>query len=352
MSMIVCPNCKMQVIPKPDGTCPSCQFKLDQEETGLTAGTGRPGNGPAGNKSIEPTPAPVSGTKTASRTDPGNEISGGPRPARAVVMTDLATGPGRERFLGLKCPDCGGAISEKDVLCPHCGANLDEPIPMEQVTPELFKSFRKHSYAITPNGEKRLLITWKGVWNQVTIFFDNKMIGAITDKRALMAGKEFLLPDGSKLKVRLDRQSGLNVLRDGKALPGSASDPEAKFKGAHQVACGFVYWIGGLTLVLGLANSLFNLSILGSKANGAFQIAAGFIFLALGYLAQRKWRPALMLAIGLYALDGIVSLFLLTAQGSFLAISVLIAHIIFIIPMIRGVSAMYELKYMERIKRV
>lgn len=35
------------------------------------------------------------------------------------------------RLFAIKCPDCGGAFSDKDVFCPHCGVNLDEPIAQD-----------------------------------------------------------------------------------------------------------------------------------------------------------------------------------------------------------------------------
>jgi len=32
---------------------------------------------------------------------------------------------------GLRCPDCKQPISDDDVICPHCGVNLEEPIELE-----------------------------------------------------------------------------------------------------------------------------------------------------------------------------------------------------------------------------
>jgi hypothetical protein len=32
MNIVTCPNCKMKVIPRSDGSCPSCQFELSQPE--------------------------------------------------------------------------------------------------------------------------------------------------------------------------------------------------------------------------------------------------------------------------------------------------------------------------------
>ena len=34
MDLSICPNCKMHVLPKLDGTCPSCQSMIPQKEKG------------------------------------------------------------------------------------------------------------------------------------------------------------------------------------------------------------------------------------------------------------------------------------------------------------------------------
>ena len=35
MSIVICPNCKMKVVPHADGSCPSCQFMLGMEDEGV-----------------------------------------------------------------------------------------------------------------------------------------------------------------------------------------------------------------------------------------------------------------------------------------------------------------------------
>ena len=35
MSIVICPNCKMKVIPRSDGSCPSCQFELALPDEGV-----------------------------------------------------------------------------------------------------------------------------------------------------------------------------------------------------------------------------------------------------------------------------------------------------------------------------
>ena len=35
MNIVICPNCKMKVVPHADGSCPSCQFMLGMEQQEL-----------------------------------------------------------------------------------------------------------------------------------------------------------------------------------------------------------------------------------------------------------------------------------------------------------------------------
>ena len=105
MIITICPNCKMRVIPKEDGTCPSCQ-SIIKGQTGEPISSSKP---------IETTyRPPVSSSserKTPRRTD-------------------------EKSLSGLRCPDCKQPISDGDIICPHCGVNLEEPIEQEISTSE------------------------------------------------------------------------------------------------------------------------------------------------------------------------------------------------------------------------
>lgn len=201
----------------------------------------------------------------------------------------------------------------------------------------------KQSFALEPGGEKRLEVSWKGIWKDVTVTFDGAPVGVIPDQKALSAGQEFRLPDGSMVKVQLVRKftaAELQVLRNGQPLPGSASDPGTRLKNAYIM----VYFIAGLNLALGLASLLFNVEFLQELGLGVGSIIFGLVFLALGYFVQRRSSVALILAIVIFALDGILGLILAVSQGYNPGISGILVRIIFLIPMIQGVAAIKALK--------
>ena len=96
----------------------------------------------------------------------------------------------------------------------------------------------KQSYSLEEKGPKRLEVSWKGIWKKFTVTLDGNVIGTMEGQKEINKGREYPLPDGSLLKVQLVQKLAaveLQVLRNGKPLPGSASDPEQRFKTAYQI---------------------------------------------------------------------------------------------------------------------
>jgi hypothetical protein len=201
----------------------------------------------------------------------------------------------------------------------------------------------KQSFALETGGEKRLEISWKGIYKDITVLLDGNSVGIIPDQKALSAGQEFRLIDGSTIKVQLVKtfmSTDLRVLRNGQPVPGSASDPQTKLKNAYIM----VYFIAGLNLVLGITSFLFNVEFLQQIGIGFGSILFGLVFLVLGFFVQQKSTVALILAMVVFALDGILGVFLATSQGYNPGAGGIIARIFLIIPMFQGIGAIKALK--------
>ncbi len=202
------------------------------------------------------------------------------------------------------------------------------------------------AFAFEKEGQKRLEITWRGVWKDIRVNLDGQTLGVIPNQKALTAGQEFRLADGSTLKVQLVSKfysTELQVLRDGRPLPGSASDPLTRVN----VASILVYFVAGLNLVLGFL-ALLGMAFLQQLGFGMISLIAGIIFLALGFFTRRLSSVALILAITLLALDGILGFILAAASGANPGILGLFARAILIIPMIQGVGAIRQVKRQKR----
>ncbi len=201
----------------------------------------------------------------------------------------------------------------------------------------------KLSFALEAGEKKRLDIVWIGTWKNVTIILDGNTVGTIPDQKTLFAGKEFSLPDGSRLRLELVKKlmsTDLHVLRTGLPVPGSASDPQISLTSAYAL----VYLIGGISLILGAVSFLFNVEFLQQIGIGLSSFLLGLVFLVLAFFIQRKSMVALVLAIAIFTLDSIAGIVLSVMQGYEPSIGGIILRIFLLIPMIQAIGALRAIK--------
>jgi len=196
----------------------------------------------------------------------------------------------------------------------------------------------KQSYSFDPGGPKRLEMSWKGAFKETTLVVDGVPVGVIPDQKALRAGQEFKLVDGSLLKVQLVSNlagSEVQVTRNGMPLPGSASNPETRIK----TAAGIIFFIAGLNLLLGLLALVIRSDFFASLGIGWYNLVFGLFFLAMGFLVNRKSKVALIAATVVFALDALIGIVGSIAAGYTPPIFGLILRVILIIPMVQGIGA-------------
>ena len=201
----------------------------------------------------------------------------------------------------------------------------------------------KVSYALEPDGPKRLIISWGSFWKDIIVSLDGKILGAISSQKEFASGQVFDMPDGSSLAIKLNRGLfGIQILasRDGQPLPGSPSDPLYRLKGAYRV----IYFIAGLNLALGLASVLFRSEFLRNLGIDAFAILYGVVYLVLGYFTSRRSLAALVIAIALFAVDTVLGLVLTVSAGSTPSIANLLIRILLLVNMAQGLGALRNVK--------
>jgi hypothetical protein len=201
--------------------------------------------------------------------------------------------------------------------------------------------------ALEPGGPNRVEIKWSGIWKNLTVRVDGDQVGVIPDQRALKAGQTFTLKDGSSLHLVLVTGIGaeLRVSRDGVPLPGSSADPEARVKAAAAI----IFFIAALSATVGLAVELLEVQFLRDVGFGWESIASGAIFAILGYFVRaRRSAIALALAVGLFALDGLITLVGAFGSGHTPPVGGLVARFFLFVPMVRGFGAIRTLKAAER----
>jgi hypothetical protein len=200
-------------------------------------------------------------------------------------------------------------------------------------------------FALRAGEEKRVEVSWRGIWKDIRVHLDGAEIGSIPSKAALEAGAELVLPDGGTLRVQLTggMQPELHITRDGVPLPGSASDPATRVK----TAAGVMYFIAGLSAIVGLAAALLHVELLERNGFGWASVATGALFAVLAFFTSRGSRVALVVGIVLYILDGLLGVvvgFMSLPGGSTPPVGSIVMHVILVMPLFRAFGAMKELK--------
>lgn len=150
------------------------------------------------------------------------------------------------------------------------------------------------SYALEDKAPKRLALAHPGDLGRLEVRLDGRRIGGFGSIAELREGRSFPLDDGSSITVALRRRyvslfPGLDVRRDGRAVPGSAFDPDRGLRWAtFQVVA-----IGLLNIAAGLYGWTHPTDTL---ADGVFgRLLSGGAFLALAMLG-RLHHPVAMAA--------------------------------------------------------
>lgn len=205
----------------------------------------------------------------------------------------------------------------------------------------------KQTFAFESGGPKRLVIEWKGMFKNTTITVDGVQLATIPDQKALVAGKEVKLRDGGKLKVQLVSSfsgSELQVLRNGKPVPGSETSPEARVRTAAYV----LYFLAALGIVAGTISLFVESRILGILGVGWYNILFGAVYLILGLLTKRNSIGALVLAVVVFSGDALSSILLGAAKGYEPSVYGLLMRVFFLIPMVQGIRAIVEIRKAQK----
>jgi hypothetical protein len=196
----------------------------------------------------------------------------------------------------------------------------------------------RKKYALEPGGPERLELSWGAGWKNLTVSIDGKSVGAVADPKELKAGREFSLEDGSTLRFQT-AQSFLTpelwILRSGQPVPGSTSDPAERLRSA----AGMVFFVAGLNLLLGLLVVLFHVDFLARLGLGWYSLFFGGLFLVLAFFVQRRSYAAMLTAVILFALDGILGVIGSAMEGGRTPVGGIVARFFLLMPMIKGLGA-------------
>jgi hypothetical protein len=198
--------------------------------------------------------------------------------------------------------------------------------------------------SLEPGKKQRLKLEWGGYYREFKVILDGREIGRIEGgQKALKEGHEFTLPDGSTLAVKLNQTTlidELQVLRDGKPLPGSAADPLNKVRAAITTIS---LW-GMIDLALGALGLLLAGTFITSLGFGAHSLAFGVGLVAAAYFVGGGALWAMVAALLLYVADSVTGFWLSSQAGIRPNSAAILARILFLAPIVRGLGALRTLR--------
>lgn len=161
----------------------------------------------------------------------------------------------------------------------------------------------KRRFALERGGPRRLQVQWghKGL----KVFLDGLEVPPSGPHRG-----DYRLPDGSWIHVDMDAQSStVDVLRDGQFLPGTRFDPFYQVTIAYAI----VLALAGLHAVLAFLPFEQWIPEAAGLPLKTIAWALAAVFALLGLAARQRSKAALMAAIALFSIEGIVFAFMALA---------------------------------------
>ena len=169
---------------------------------------------------------------------------------------------------------------------------------------------------------------------------NGQLLGEFEEKEA-KNGKDFELPDGSKLTIKFVRSlfsAETQVERNGQPISDSPSDPRQRVK----TAVGVTYFIGASNLAVYLIAQFLWQQLFEYGINFDVVIE-GAIFVILGYFMSKGKVWAGGAALTLFSIDTVL-MFVDLASSGHQNIGSLIIKIVFWTYLFRGFAALRELK--------
>lgn len=164
--------------------------------------------------------------------------------------------------------------------------------------------------------QEAIVLKWGMFWKNFTIHKDGKLIASLNGTTELERGDTYLLPDGRSLRVQLTRKfvfnQGLDVLVDGRTLPGSHTHPQQQFRQGYYA----LLFLVAINIGLGLLAFLPGLEMLQELGLGFGSILTGLLYAGLAWWARARTSGlALYCALGLFLLDFVAGIVLSAGSG-------------------------------------
>lgn len=194
-----------------------------------------------------------------------------------------------------------------------------------------------------------LSASWNQDWSNFRLVFQEGVICSFATRKELVAGRQFVMPDGHLLSVRLKRgfRPELELLHDGLPLPGKSENPLGQQKTVWQLAL----FMGVLNITAGAAAAGTDADILLSIGFGYGSIALGVAYLLVAW-AARRFATFAVSAIAAVLLADMALLFVFTAmrEGPSSPVSGMLLKLFLVYAFLKGIRDMKRLRALAAAK--
>ncbi|MFD3000737.1 hypothetical protein ACFS7Z_10225 [Pontibacter toksunensis] len=185
--------------------------------------------------------------------------------------------------------------------------------------------------------------SWKKNWSNFRLRYQGEEICSFATKKELVTGRQFIMPDGHLLSVRLKGglQPELELLLDGLPLPAKTRFLRSNGKASFQLAL----FLGLLNIAAGTVAAVTQSDIMLSIGFGYGSMAIGAAYLLLAW-GIRRLSAVAVYAVAAFILIDLALLFVLTGlrEEPTSPVSGILIKLFLVYAYIKGVGAMKRLK--------
>lgn len=208
---------------------------------------------------------------------------------------------------------------------------------------------KQQNFYLDENKTQEVIVSWRGIWKDVTVTLNGEQIGMFPDFRSLKQGNVFHLRDGSTLAVHFSTErynQGLRIDYNGRPLKGTSGDPETKLKSVF----GISIFIGALNLIIGAIGQFGDVEFLEEMGANWILMVIGAVIIGLGYCSWKYRSNAALIAIILLLVADIMLTFYFSLQEGRVSIGGVVLKVFMIIALSQGFGAIRAIKDEELMK--
>ena len=198
-------------------------------------------------------------------------------------------------------------------------------------------------FYIDEQKQQFLTASWRYNWSNFKLRYQEEVVCSMATKKDLATGRQFVMPDGHLLSVRLkgNVKPELELLRDGLPLQSNTTNSRSSQRTAMQLAL----FMGILNMIAGITAAVTQSDIMLSIGFGYGSIAVGVVYLLLA-VGVRRLSSYAVFAVATWVFSDIVLLFVFTdmKEGPTSPTSGFLIKLFLVYAFIKGVRAMKQIK--------